>query len=148
MSTWIKNAGNVRHTKGGVKKNTRLFIHILWISVLPPPTMGCHPMLTKNANFVTNALTGDVSTGNVRNWCGHHNCSLHQWIGNWILPQFDPRMRFLVLLEPEIPYPLDVTGKNNIDVFLALMVAVVAFPLCMDVVKVMMVRMVPFFNKR
>ena len=52
------------------------------------------------------------------------------------------------LLEPEIPYPLDVTGKNNVDVLLALMVAVVAFPLCMDVVEVMVVRMVPFLNKR
>ena len=54
----------------------------------------------------------------------------------------------LALLEPEIPYPLDVTGKNNVDVFLALMVAVVAFPLCMDVVEVMVVRMVPFLNKK
>ena len=30
-------------------------------------TMGCHHMLTKNANFVTNALRGDLSTVNVRN---------------------------------------------------------------------------------
>ena len=50
----------------------------------------------------------------------------------------------LALLEPEIPYPLDVTGKNNADVFLVLMVAVVAFPFCMDVVEVMLVRMVLF----
>ena len=28
--------------------------------------MGCHPMLTENAYFVTNALRGDVSTVNVR----------------------------------------------------------------------------------
>ena len=34
---------------------------------LTPPTMGCHPMLTKNTNFVTNALRGDLSTINVRN---------------------------------------------------------------------------------
>ena len=59
-------------------------------------------------------------------------------------PNLNPRMSSLALLEPEIPYPLDVTGKNNVDVFLALMVAVVAFPLCMDVVEVMVVRMVPF----
>ena len=26
-------------------------------------------------------------------------------------------MSSLALLEPEIPYPLDVTGKNNVDVF-------------------------------
>ena len=89
--------------------------------------MGCHPMLTKNANFVTNALRGDLSTVNVRNWCGHHTFSLHLWIGNRILPQFDPRMTSLALLEPEIPYPLDVTGKNNVDFLLALMVAVVVF---------------------
>ena len=57
-------------------------------------------------------------------------------------------MSSLALLEPEIPSPLDVTGKNNVDVHLALMVAVVAFPLCMDVVEVMVVRMVPFLNKR
>ena len=89
-------------------------------------TMGCHPMLTKNANFITNALRVDLSTVNVRNWCGHHSCSLHQWNGNWILPQFDPRMSSLALLEPEIPYPLAVTGKNNVDV-LVLFVTVVAF---------------------
>ena len=53
--------------------------------------------------------------------------NLHQWIGNLILPQFDPRMSSLALLEPEIPYPLDVTGKNNVDFLLALSVAVVAF---------------------
>jgi hypothetical protein len=57
-------------------------------------------------------------------------------------------MSSLALLEPEIPYPLDVTGNNNEDVFLALMVAFVAFPLCMDVVEVIVVRMVPFLNKR
>ena len=28
--------------------------------------MGCHPMLTKNTNFVTNALRGDLSTVNVQ----------------------------------------------------------------------------------
>ena len=50
-------------------------------------------------------------------------------------------MSSLALLEPEIPYPLDVTGKNYVNVFLPLMVAVVAFPLCMDVVEVMVVRM-------
>ena len=51
-------------------------------------------------------------------------------------------MTSLALLEVEIPSPLYVTGKNNVDVFLALIVAVVAFSLCMDVVKVMVVRMV------
>ena len=56
-------------------------------------------------------------------------------------------MTSLALLEPEIPYPLDVTGKNNVYVLLALMVAVVAFPLCMDVVEVMVVRMVPFLKQ-
>ena len=35
-------------------------------------------------------------------------------------------MSSLAILEPEISYPLDVTGKNNIY-FLALMVAVFAF---------------------
>jgi hypothetical protein len=57
-------------------------------------------------------------------------------------------MSSLALLEPEIPYPLDVTGKNNFDFFLALMVAVVAFPSCIDVLEVMVFRMVPFLNKR
>ena len=56
-------------------------------------------------------------------------------------------MSSLVLLEAEIPSPLYVTGKNNVDVFLGLMVAVVAFPLYMDVVEVKVVRMVPFLNK-
>ena len=36
---------------------------------------------------------------------------------NLILPQFDPRMISLAILEAEIPSPLYVTGKNNIDVF-------------------------------
>ena len=53
-------------------------------------------------------------------------------------------MSSLAPLEPEIPYPLDVTSKNNVDVFVAWIVAVVAFPSCMDVVEVMVVRMVPF----
>jgi hypothetical protein len=53
-------------------------------------------------------------------------------------------MSSIALLEPDIPYPLEVTGKNNVDVFLALMVAVVAFPFHMDVVEVLVVRMVPF----
>ena len=57
-------------------------------------------------------------------------------------------MSSLALLEPEILSPLDVTGKNNVDVFLVSIVAVVAFPLCMDVVEVMVVRMVQFLNKR
>ena len=35
-----------------------------------------------------------------------------------ILPQFDPKMRSLALLEAEIPFPLYVTGKNNVDFFL------------------------------
>ena len=57
-------------------------------------------------------------------------------------------MSSIALLEPEISYHLYVTGKNNVDVFLALVVAVVAFPICMDVVEGMVVRMVPFLNKR
>ena len=57
-------------------------------------------------------------------------------------------MSSLALLEPEIPFPLDVSGKNSVDVFLASIVAVVAFPLCMDAVEVMVVRVVPFLNKR
>ena len=64
------------------------------------------------------------------------------------LPQFDPIMSSLALLKPEIASPLDVKGKNSVDVFLPSMVAVVAFPFCMDGVKVMVVRMVPFLNKR
>ena len=65
-----------------------------------------------------------------------------------ILPQFDPRMSSLVLLEPEIPSPLDVTGKTNVDFCWASTVADVAFPLCMVEVEVMVVRMVPLLNKR
>ena len=57
-------------------------------------------------------------------------------------------MNPLSLLEVEIPSPLYVTGKNYVDFFLTSMVAVIAFPLCIDVVEVMVVRMVPFLNKR
>ena len=57
-------------------------------------------------------------------------------------------MSSLALLEVEISSPFYVTGTNNVDIFLALMVAVVAFPLCMDVVEVMVVRMVQCLNKR
>ena len=37
-----------------------------------------------------------------------------QWIG--ILPQFDPKMSPLALLEAEIPSPLYITGNNNLDI--------------------------------
>ena len=57
-------------------------------------------------------------------------------------------MSSLALLEAEIPSPFYVTGKNKVNVFMALMVAVVAFPECMDGEEVVMVRMVPLFNKR
>ena len=57
-------------------------------------------------------------------------------------------MSSLALLEVEIPSPLYVTGKNNVDFCLALIAAVVAFPLCMYVVEVMVVRMVQCLNKR
>ena len=45
-------------------------------------------------------------------------------------------MSSLAFLEAEIPFPLYVKGKNNAMFFLVLMVAVVAFPLCMDVVEI------------
>ena len=48
----------------------------------------------------------------------------------------------------EKPSPLYVTGKNNLHVFLLLMVADDAFYLCMDVVKVMVVRTVQLVNQR
>jgi hypothetical protein len=57
-------------------------------------------------------------------------------------------MSSLALLEAEIPSPLYVTGNNNVNVFLVLMVAVVAFPFCMDVVEAVVVRIVQFVNKR
>ena len=57
-------------------------------------------------------------------------------------------MSFLALLEAEIPSPLYVTGKNNVMFFWELMVAVVASSLCMDVMEVMVVRIVQFFNNR
>ena len=57
-------------------------------------------------------------------------------------------MSSLALLELEIPSPLYVTGKNKVNICMALMMACVAFPLCMDVVEVMVVRMVPFKKKR
>ena len=89
-----------------------------------------------------------ASIKNVRSRCGHHTCSVHHWLRNSILPQFDPQMSSLALLEAKILSPLYITGKNNVDVFLVLMVAVDAFPLCMDMVQVMVVRMVQFVNKR
>ena len=52
-------------------------------------------------------------------------------------------MSSIALLEAAIPSPLYVTGKNKVDVFVVI-VAVVAFPLCMDVMEVMVVRMVQF----
>ena len=57
-------------------------------------------------------------------------------------------MSSVALLELEIPSPLYKTGKYNVNVFLALMVAVVSFPLCMDVLKVMVVSIVQSLNKR
>ena len=50
--------------------------------------------------------------------CGRDAATtVHQWIGNGILPQLDPRMSYLALLEAEIPSPLYVTAKINVDVF-------------------------------
>ena len=57
-------------------------------------------------------------------------------------------MSSLALLEADIISPLCAAGKNKIDVFLALIEAVVAFPISMDVVEVMVVRMVQCLNKR
>ena len=57
-------------------------------------------------------------------------------------------MSSLALLEAEIPSPLYVTGKNYVMFFWALMVAVVAVPLCKDMVEVVVVRMVQFLNKK
>ena len=57
-------------------------------------------------------------------------------------------MRSFALIETEIPSPLYVTGKKRYIFFFALMVAVVAYPLCNDVVLVMLVRKVTFLNKR
>ena len=56
-------------------------------------------------------------------------------------------MSSLALLEAEKPSPLYVTGKHNLYVILVLMVADYAFPLCMDVVEVMVVKMVRFVNQ-
>ena len=49
-------------------------------------------------------------------------------------------MSSLAFLEAEKPSPLYITGKNNLHVFLVLMVADDAFPLCMDVLEVMVIR--------
>ena len=57
-------------------------------------------------------------------------------------------MSSLALLEAKKPSPLYVTGKNNQYVFLVMMVADDAFPLCMVVVEVMVVRMVQFVSLR
>ena len=57
-------------------------------------------------------------------------------------------MSSVALLEAEKPSPLYVTSKNYLDVFLVLLVADDAFPLCMDVVEVVVVRMVQFVNQR
>ena len=55
-------------------------------------------------------------------------------------------MSSLALLEVEIPSPLYVTGKNYVMLFWALMVAI-AFLLCMDVVEVMVVIIMHFFQQ-
>ena len=56
-------------------------------------------------------------------------------------------MSSLALLEVEIPSPLYLTGKNNVMLILVLMVAVVTFPLYMDVVEVMVFRILQFLSK-
>ena len=53
-------------------------------------------------------------------------------------------MSSIAILEAEIPSTLYVTGKIKVDVFLAFMVVVVGFPLGMDVLEVIVVRMMPF----
>ena len=51
--------------KEELKKKT-FFPPILWIRVGGQPIWISHPMLTENANVVTSALRGDLSTGNVQ----------------------------------------------------------------------------------
>ena len=79
--------------------------------------------------------------------CGHHTCSVHEWIGNLIQPKFVPRMSSLALLEAKIHLPLYITGKNSVDFFLPMLVCgvvVVDFVLCLVVVVFMMVTIVQF----
>ena len=71
-----------------------------WAAIL------CLLFLAENTNFVTSALRGDLSTMNVRPWCGHQICSMNQWIGNSILPQFDPKKSSLAQIEAQRSSPL------------------------------------------
>ena len=73
--------------------------HFLYSNFLGRTSKKKHPV-SKNANFVTNALGCDLSTDEA-----HYTCSVHQWIGNLILPKFDLSKSSLALLESEIlPY--------------------------------------------
>ena len=58
-----------------------------------------------------------------------------------------PNVRFYNLSDFQ-DSELWLNEENHVDVFLVLMVAAVAFHLCMDVVEVMVVWMAAFLNKR
>ena len=73
---------------------------------------------------------------------------MHKWISNSILPQFDPRMSSLALLEGEIHVAFYTTGKNSVDCFFLPMlvcgVVVVDFLLCIVMVVLTIVTIVKF----
>ena len=71
----------------------------------PPPTVGQQVCITsqgKKSNFCPKALRKEFSRPNMRQKCGNSPYSVHQWIRNWILPHFDPKMGSLGLLEAKI----------------------------------------------
>ena len=61
----LGNLGQVFTTAAKGRVQLKILV-VLTTKACPPPTMGCHPMLTENANFVTNALIGDLLIVNMR----------------------------------------------------------------------------------
>ena len=80
----------------------------------PPPTVGqlnCITSPNKKSNSGPNSLRKEFSTESMRQKCNILPYSVDQWIGNWILPHFDPKMSSLGLLEAKIIPKLRTTGN-------------------------------------
>ena len=60
--------------------------------------------------------------------CGKTPYSVHQWIGNWILPHFDPKMSSLGLLEAKIIPKLRIMGIIVMSVIFVVLAVDLWFP--------------------
>ena len=79
--------------------------------IFPVGQQVCITSQGKKSNFGPKVLRKELSRPNMRQKCGNSPCSAHQWIRNWILPHFDPKLSSLGLLEAKIIVKWRVPGS-------------------------------------